>query len=37
MPIRDHWMTNPIARASEVMADLSRQSAARAQSPLAAE
>jgi NADH-quinone oxidoreductase subunit G len=35
--IRDFWLTNPIARASELMAELSRNAKARAQAPLAAE
>ncbi|KUF09080.1 NADH-quinone oxidoreductase subunit NuoG [Pseudoponticoccus marisrubri] len=35
--IRDHYLTNPIARASEVMAELSRNARARAEAPLAAE
>ena len=35
--IRDFYLTNPIARASEVMADLSRMAAERAAAPLAAE
>jgi NADH-quinone oxidoreductase subunit G len=37
-PVRDHYLTNPIARASAVMAELSRLAAERAQAhPLAAE
>ncbi|MBS0124296.1 NADH-quinone oxidoreductase subunit NuoG [Thetidibacter halocola] len=35
--IRDFYLTNPIARASELMAELSRNAKARAQAPLAAE
>ncbi|ETA53030.1 NADH-quinone oxidoreductase subunit NuoG [Ponticoccus alexandrii] len=35
--IADFYLTNPIARASEVMADLSRRAKARAAAPLAAE
>jgi NADH-quinone oxidoreductase subunit G len=35
--VRDFYLTNPIARASEVMADLSARSKARAQAPMAAE
>jgi NADH-quinone oxidoreductase subunit G len=37
-PVRDHYLTNPIARASAVMAELSRLAAERAQAqPMAAE
>ena len=35
--IADFYLTNPIARSSEVMADLSRRAKARAEAPLAAE
>ncbi|CUH80414.1 NADH-quinone oxidoreductase chain 3 [Tritonibacter multivorans] len=35
--IRDFYLTNPIARASELMADLSAQAKARAETPVAAE
>ncbi|MCL4066938.1 NADH-quinone oxidoreductase subunit NuoG [Pseudomonas sp. GX19020] len=35
--IRDFYLTNPIARASQVMAELSAQALARANAPLAAE
>ncbi len=35
--IRDFYLTNPIARASQVMADLSAMAKARAESPMAAE
>ncbi|WP_283177394.1 NADH-quinone oxidoreductase subunit NuoG [Gemmobacter sp. 24YEA27] len=35
--IRDFYLTNPIARASQVMAELSAQAQARANAPLAAE
>ncbi|WP_375690533.1 NADH-quinone oxidoreductase subunit NuoG [Pseudooceanicola sp. LIPI14-2-Ac024] len=35
--VRDFYLTNPIARASEVMADLSARAKARAEAPLAAE
>ncbi len=35
--IADFYLTNPIARSSEVMADLSRRARARAEAPLAAE
>jgi len=35
--IRDYYLTNPIARASTVMAELSAQAAARVNTPLAAE
>ena len=35
--ITDHYLTNPIARASEVMAELSRNAAARRAAPMAAE
>ncbi len=35
--ISDFYLTNPIARASEVMAELSRNAAARASAPMAAE
>ena len=35
--IRDFWLTNPIARASPLMAELSANAAARARAPLAAE
>ncbi|SFB75873.1 NADH-quinone oxidoreductase subunit NuoG [Tropicimonas isoalkanivorans] len=37
VPIRDHYLTNPIARASELMAELSARAKARAEAPLAAE
>ena len=36
-PIRDFYLTNPIARASEVMAELSKMAADRAAAPMAAE
>ncbi len=36
-PVKDHWLTNPIARASEVMAELSKNSKLRSQAPMAAE
>ncbi|MEM8753555.1 MAG: molybdopterin-dependent oxidoreductase, partial [Pseudomonadota bacterium] len=36
-PIEDHYLTNPIARASEIMAELSRLAAARKATKLAAE
>ena len=36
-PISDHYMTNPIARASAIMADLSRLAAERKNAKLAAE
>ena len=36
-PVRDFYLTNPIARASAVMAELSAQAKARGQAPLAAE
>ena len=36
-PIRDFYLTNPIARASEVMAELSKMAAERASAPMAAE
>ncbi|MGR3321960.1 MAG: NADH-quinone oxidoreductase subunit NuoG [Pseudooceanicola sp.] len=35
--VKDHYLTNPIARASEVMAELSAMAKARADAPLAAE
>ncbi len=35
--IGDYWLTNPIARASELMAELSRRAKERAEAPLAAE
>jgi NADH-quinone oxidoreductase subunit G len=35
--VRDFWLTNPIARASPLMAELSANAAARARAPLAAE
>ncbi len=35
--VRDFYLTNPIARASELMAELSRSAAERASAPLAAE
>ena len=35
--IRDFYLTNPIARASQVMAELSAQARARTATPLAAE
>jgi NADH-quinone oxidoreductase subunit G len=35
-PIRDHFLTNPVARASAVMAELSKLAAAR-RAPMAAE
>ena len=35
-PVADHYLTNPVARASEIMAELSRLAAARTQ-PMAAE
>ncbi|WP_010141398.1 NADH-quinone oxidoreductase subunit NuoG [Oceanicola sp. S124] len=37
LPIRDFYLTNPIARASEVMAELSKIAADRAAAPMAAE
>ncbi|QPM89279.1 NADH-quinone oxidoreductase subunit NuoG [Pseudooceanicola algae] len=37
LPIRDFYLSNPIARASEVMAELSRLAAARNAAPMAAE
>ncbi len=36
-PVRDHFLTNPVARASAVMAELSRLAAERAERPMAAE
>jgi NADH-quinone oxidoreductase subunit G len=36
-PVRDFYLTNPIARASEVMAELSAQAKARTAAPMAAE
>ena len=35
--IKDHYLTNPIARASAVMAELSANARARREAPLAAE
>ncbi|MFW2586873.1 NADH-quinone oxidoreductase subunit NuoG [Sagittula sp. SSi028] len=35
--IKDYWLTNPIARASEVMAELSKNQKLRDQAPMAAE
>ncbi|WP_323042118.1 NADH-quinone oxidoreductase subunit NuoG [Gemmobacter sp.] len=35
--VKDFWLTNPIARASPLMAELSANAAARARAPLAAE
>jgi NADH-quinone oxidoreductase subunit G len=35
--VRDFWLTNPIARASPLMAELSANAAARARAPMAAE
>ena len=35
--IKDHYLTNPIARASEVMAELSANAAARGETAVAAE
>jgi NADH-quinone oxidoreductase subunit G len=35
--VEDHFLTNPIARASETMAELSRLARARAETPMAAE
>jgi NADH-quinone oxidoreductase subunit G len=35
--VSDHYLTNPIARASELMAELSRRAKERAEAPLAAE
>jgi NADH-quinone oxidoreductase subunit G len=35
--VQDHYQTNPIARASQIMAELSRLAAARRAPPLAAE
>ncbi|MFD0978526.1 NADH-quinone oxidoreductase subunit NuoG [Tropicimonas aquimaris] len=37
LPVRDYYLTNPIARASQLMAELSAQAKARAAAPLAAE
>ena len=37
LPIRDFYLTNPIARASELMADLSANAKARRDTPVAAE
>jgi NADH-quinone oxidoreductase subunit G len=37
LPVRDFYLTNPIARASALMAELSQLAAARAAAPLAAE
>ncbi|NIZ09207.1 NADH-quinone oxidoreductase subunit NuoG [Pseudooceanicola sp. HF7] len=37
LPIRDFYLSNPIARASEVMAELSRMAAERKAAPMAAE
>jgi NADH-quinone oxidoreductase subunit G len=37
MPVTDFYLTNPIARASEVMADLARRAAERNAAPMAAE
>ena len=36
-PIKDFYLTNPIARASSVMAELSAMAKARAAAPIAAE
>ena len=36
-PIADFWLSNPIARASELMAELSRRAKERAEAPIAAE
>ncbi len=36
-PVRDYWLTNPIARASALMAELSANSRARAETAVAAE
>ncbi|MCC1492311.1 NADH-quinone oxidoreductase subunit NuoG [Cognatishimia sp. F0-27] len=35
--IRDFWLTNPIARSSELMAELSRRARERSEAPMAAE
>jgi NADH-quinone oxidoreductase subunit G len=35
--VADHYLTNPIARASEVMAELSANAKARRETPIAAE
>jgi NADH-quinone oxidoreductase subunit G len=37
LAIADHYLTNPIARASEVMAELSAMAKARRETPVAAE
>ena len=37
LAVEDFWLTNPIARASELMAELSRRARARAADRLAAE
>ncbi len=37
LPIEDHYLTNPIARASELMAELSANAKARKSAPMAAE
>ena len=37
LPVRDFYLTNPVARASALMAELSQLAAARAAAPLAAE
>jgi NADH-quinone oxidoreductase subunit G len=37
MAVGDHYLTNPIARASSLMADLSAAAADRAKAPIAAE
>ena len=35
--VADHYLTNPIARASSLMAELSRNASARDEAPIAAE